>query len=548
MKQYLSRLFIALVLVSQTILLSPFVSVAAPQRLRRVDLIVSGGMVVTMDKDRRVIEDGAVAVERGRIVAVGKSSEIARQYAAREVINATGRAVVPGLINGHTHVPMTLFRGIADDLDLNEWLTKYIFPAEAKNVTEDFVRVGAQLGLAEMIRGGTTTYCDMYYFEDAVADETQRAGVRGVLGETVIDFPVPDNKTWADAMRYTDNFVQKWKGNVLVTPAIAPHAPYTVNEAHLREVKAFSDRTGAPIVTHVAETRKEVEDISRDHGARPVEYLARIGFLGPRDIFAHTVHLTEGEITLLKENGVGSVHNPQSNMKLGSGVAPVPQMLRAGVAVGLGTDGAASNNDLDMWEEMDTAAKLHKVATFDPKVISAEEAFTMATIEGARALHMDADIGSLEAGKRADIVVVDLDSLHQTPRYNIFSNLVYATKASDVRTVVIEGRVVMRDRRLLTLNEELIKQKARLLRERVSRSLSALRPNAEPKTDGETGRQGDGAMLDHATSFSPSPRLSVSPSPRLKIVACGVERRGGRGHNRVASYVVSEKASNNARF
>jgi 5-methylthioadenosine/S-adenosylhomocysteine deaminase len=396
-----------------------------------------------------------------------------RQYAAREVIDARGRAVIPGLINGHTHVPMTLFRGIADDLDLQEWLTKYIFPAEAKNVTEDFVRAGAQLGLAEMIRGGTTTYCDMYYFEDAVAEETERAGVRGLLGETVIDFPVPDNKTWPDAMRYTERFVARWKGNRLVTPAIAPHAPYTVSEAHLREVRAFSDRTGAPVVIHVAETRKEVEDISRDHGARPVEYLARIGFLSPRTVAAHTVHITEGEIGLLKASGVGSVHNPQSNMKLASGVAPVPQMLRAGVAVGLGTDGAASNNDLDMWEEMDTAAKLHKLTSFDPKVLTAEEALSLATINGARALHMDSDIGSLETGKRADIVIVDLDALHQTPRYNVYSNLVYATKASDVRTVVVEGRVVMRDRRLLTLNETLIKQKARALRERISRSLAA---------------------------------------------------------------------------
>jgi 5-methylthioadenosine/S-adenosylhomocysteine deaminase len=428
-----------------------------------------------MDKDRRVIEDGAVAVERGHIVAVGKRSEVIGQYTAREVIDARGRAVIPGLINGHTHVPMTLFRGIADDLDLQEWLTKYIFPAEAKNVTEDFVRAGTQLGLAEMIRGGTTTYCDMYYFEDAVAEETERAGVRGLLGETVIDFPVADNKTWPDAMRYTERFVARWKGNALITAAIAPHAPYTVSEAHLREVRAFSDRTGAPVVTHVAETRKEVEDISRDHGARPVEYLARIGFLSPRTVAAHTVHLTEGEIGLLKQYGVGSVHNPQSNMKLASGVAPVPQMLRAGVAVGLGTDGAASNNDLDMWEEMDTAAKLHKLATFDPKVITAEEALSLATVGGAKALHMDSEIGSLEAGKRADLVVVDLDALHQTPRYNIYSHLVYATKASDVRTVIIEGRVVMRDRRLLTLNEPLIKQKARAIRERISRSLSALK-------------------------------------------------------------------------
>ena len=469
MRAHLKRFLLCFALLSHALLFNA--AAAQPRRPKLMDIIVSGGTVVTMDASRSVIEDGAVVVYGGRIVAVGKREDILKRYVAREVIDARGRAVIPGLVNGHTHVPMTLFRGIADDLDLQEWLTKYIFPAEAKNVTEEFVRAGAQLGLAEMIRGGTTTYCDMYYFEDAIAEETERAGVRGLLGETVIDFPVPDNKTWADAMRYTERYVARWKGNKLVTPAIAPHAPYTVSEAHLREVKAFADRTGAFVVTHVAETRKEVEDISRDHGARPVEYLARIGFLGPREVFAHTVHLTEGEISLLKQNGVGSVHNPQSNMKLASGVAPVPQLMRAGVAVGLGTDGAASNNDLDMWEEMDTAAKLHKLTTNDPKVLTAEEALALATIGGARALHMDSDIGSLEAGKRADVVVVDLDALNQTPRYNIYSNLVYATKAADVRTVVIEGRVVMRDRRLLTLDEALIKQKARLLRERVTRSL-----------------------------------------------------------------------------
>ncbi|HEX8723341.1 MAG TPA: amidohydrolase [Pyrinomonadaceae bacterium] len=469
MRAHAKRLLLCLALLSQIVL--PPAASAARQRPRRVDLIVSGGTVVTMDAGRRVVEDGAVAVADGRIVAVGKRADVLRAYAAREVIDARGRAVIPGLVNGHTHVPMSLFRGIADDLDLNEWLTKYIFPAEAKNVTEEFVRAGTQLGLAEMIRSGTTTYCDMYYFEDAIAEETERAGVRGLLGETVIDFPVPDNKTWADAMRYTERFVARWKGNRLITAAVAPHAPYTVSEAHLREVRSFSDRTGAPVVTHVAETRKEVEDISRDHGARPVEYLARIGFLSPRTVAAHTVHVTEGEINLLKQSGVGCVHNPESNMKLASGVAPVPQMLRAGVALGLGTDGAASNNDLDMWEAMDYAAKLHKVATFDPKVVTAEEALMLATVGGARALHMEADIGSLEEGKRADLVVVDLDALHQTPRYSIYSHLVYATKAGDVRTVVVEGRVVMRDRRLLTLDEPLIKRRARAIRERISRSL-----------------------------------------------------------------------------
>src|ERR1044071_3456973 len=491
MSRHLLRLFVACVLIAQTTL---FVApAAAVQRQRRVDLIVSGGTVVTMDANRRVIEDGAVAVAGGRIVAVGTRAEVTGRYVARATIDARGAAVIPGLINGHTHVPMSLFRGLADDLDLNEWLTKYIFPAEAKNVTEEFVRTGTQLGLAEMIRGGTTTYCDMYYFEDAIADETSKAGVRGVLGETVIDFPVPDNKTWAEAMAYTEKFIKKWKGNALVVPAVAPHAPYTVSEEHLKDVRALSDRTGAPIVTHVSETRKEVEDLLKSKGASPVDYLARIGFLNNRVIAAHVVHPSPEEITVLKRLGVGVVHNPQSNMKLASGVMPVPQMLQLDLDLGLGTDGAASNNDLNMWEEIDTTAKLHKVFTMDPKVVTAQQAFEMATIRGARALHMERDIGSIEKGKRADLVIVDLDDLNQTPLYNIYSQLVYATKADDVRTVIVEGRVIMRDRRLLTLDEKDIKARARVFLERIIKSLAP--------TNTQTGKNQTGGLAQ-----SPSKR------------------------------------------
>jgi 5-methylthioadenosine/S-adenosylhomocysteine deaminase len=473
---------------------------------RSVDLVVRGGTVVTMDGRGTLIEDGAVAVHRGRIVAVGRRADVDRDFAGRETIEARGRVVMPGLINGHTHVPMTLFRGLADDLDLNEWLTKYIFPAEAKNVTEDFVRVGTRLGLAEMIRGGTTTYCDMYYFEDAIADETAKAGVRGVLGETVIDFPVADNKTFAEALSYTEKFIEKWRGHALVTPAIAPHAPYTVSEDHLKTVRDLSNRLRATIVIHVAETRKEVEDVTRDHNASPVAYLARIGFLYDRVIAAHTVHLTTEEIELLKRLGVGAVHNPQSNMKLASGVARVPEMLRADLSLGLGTDGAASNNDLSMWEEMDTAAKLHKLTTNDPRVVSAREVLEMATIRGARALHLERDIGSLERGKRADLIVVDMDALHQTPVYNVYSHLVYATKANDVRTVVIEGRVVMRDRRLLTLDEEAIKRDARAYRARISESLApaAVSPAATPR-----GVQGTGGATR-------TPKRNTPATPRKK--------------------------------
>lgn len=465
----IARTFLAVLLVA-----SSAAPAAAQRRKTAVDLLVVGGTVVTIDGRKRVIEDGAVAVSRGRIVAVGTRAEVTRRYAAGprgEVVDAAGKAVIPGLVNAHTHAPMVLFRGLADDLELMEWLTKYIFPAEAKNVTEEFVRAGTRLALAEMIRGGTTTYCDMYYFEDAIADETARAGVRGVLGETVIDFPVADNKTWAEAMAYTERYLRKWKGHALITAAVAPHAPYTVSEEHLREVRALADRTASPVVIHVAETRKEVEDVTKAHGATPVEYLARIGFLKDDVIAAHTVHLTEREIGLLRQHGVGSVHNPSSNMKLASGVAPVPQMLEREVRLGLGTDGAASNNDLDMWEEMDLAAKLHKLTTNDTRVLPADLALALATLGSARALHMEKEIGSIEEGKRADLVVVDLDTPHQQPLYNVYSQLVYATKAADVRTVVIEGRVVMRDRRLLTLDEAQVLRQARLFRQRISNSL-----------------------------------------------------------------------------
>jgi 5-methylthioadenosine/S-adenosylhomocysteine deaminase len=444
------------------------------RRMKQVDLLVLGGTLVSMDKERRIVLDAGIAIVGGRIVAVGSRRDISGTYTAPQTVNADGRLIVPGLINGHTHIPMTLFRGLADDLDLQDWLTKYIFPAEAKNVSEEFVRAGTRLGLAEMIRGGTTTYCDMYYFEDAIADETAKAGVRGVLGETIIDFPVADNKTNAEGMAYVAKFVQRWKGHELIVPAIAPHSPYTVSEEHLKAVHAFSESTGAPIVTHISETKREVDDSVKAKGASPIDYLSRIGFLSNKVIAAHVVWPSDEELDLLKKTGVGVIHNPQSNMKLASGVAPVPQMLKRGLLVGLGTDGAASNNDLNMWEEMDTAAKLHKVFSGDPKVLSAEEAFEMATIRGAQALHLETEIGSIEKGKRADLVIVERDSLNQIPLYNVYSDLVYATKANDVETVIINGRIVMRDRRLLTLNEQEIKASARRFRDQVTRSLGTL--------------------------------------------------------------------------
>lgn len=438
----------------------------------RVDTVIRGGTIVTMDGASRVIEHGAVAVRRDRIIAVGTAEEIATKYIAGRTINAAGKVVMPGLINTHTHVPMVLFRGIADDLELMEWLQKYIFPAEAKNVDEQFVRWGTKLGCLEMIQGGTTTYVDMYYFEDAIADETARAGMRAVLGETLIDFPAPDNKTWDAGIAYADKFTAKWKGHSLITPAIAPHAPYTVSTDHLKQAHAFSQRLGIPLVIHIAEDQAEVKTIQQRYGTSSVAYLDRIGLLDGRVIAAHMVWPTSDDIATLAKRSVGVAHCPQSNMKIAAGAAPVPQMLKAGVAIGLGTDGAASNNDLNLWEEMDTAAKLHKLISKDPTVVNAREALEMATIRGARAIHLDKEIGSLEAGKRADLIVVDVTSAHQTPIYSIYSQLVYATKASDVDTVMINGRVVMRNRRVLTVDERSARAKANEYRDRIRRSVA----------------------------------------------------------------------------
>ena len=458
------------------LLFSFTISISAATSKRRfaidVDLLIVGGTIVTMNAEREVIVNGAIGITNGKIDIMGTRNIVVKNTRAKRTISAAGKVIIPGLINTHTHVPMALFRGIADDMDLQEWLTKFIFPAEAKNVNEAFVRAGTRLGLAEMIRGGTTTYCDMYYFEDAIADETKKAGMRAVLGQTVIDFPAPDNKTFDDGMAYTERFIKKWQKDPLIVPAIAPHAPYTVSQEHLLAARDLSNRLNAPLVIHLAEANTETEFIQQKHkGMRPIEFVDSIGFLTDKTIAAHVIQANESELDILKRRGVGIAHNPQSNMKLAAGTAPVPAMLRRDIAVGLGTDGAASNNDLSMWEEMDTAAKLHKLISGDPKTLSAEQAFEMATIRGARALHLDKITGSLEAGKRADIAIVDMDSLNQTPYYNVYSALVYSTKATDVRTVIINGRVVMLDRRLLTLNERAIKIDANAYREKIIKSL-----------------------------------------------------------------------------
>lgn len=446
----------------------------APLPTSRVDLLVAGGTVVTMDGGRHVYEDGAVAITGDRIVAVGSRKDLALRYSAAREIDAHTRLVLPGLINGHTHVPMTLLRGIANDLKLQDWLTNYIFPAEARNVSEEFVVWGTRLALMEMIRSGTTTFADMYYYEDAIARETKAAGMRGVLGEAILDFPVPGYKSVDEGLAYTERFLQRWQGDPLIRAAVAPHSIYTASEKTLRESFALARRYGAPILIHLSETKKEVEDSRKKNNGSPVQYLERLGLLGPDVQAAHCVWMDGADIELLKQHDVGCVHNPSSNMMLASGVAPVVEMRAAGLRLGLGTDGpSGSNNDLDLMEEMDLAAKLQKITRMDPRALSAEQALAMATIDGARALHMEDEIGSLEAGKKADLVVLNLGGPHAVPVYDLYAQIVYALKGSDVETVLIGGRPVLEERKLLTLNEPEIMAKARAYGEQVKKSLAA---------------------------------------------------------------------------
>lgn len=430
--------------------------------------LVDGGLVVAMDKAGTVIPGGAVAVRRNRIEAVGPAAELASRFPGARRLDASGRIVLPGLINAHTHVPMTLFRGVADDLNLTDFLYGRIFPAEARFVDEEFVRWGTRLACLELLQGGVTTFVDMYYFEDAIAEEAARCGMRAVVGETLIDFPAPDNKTWADALAYTERFLVRWRGHPLITPAVAPHATYTVSADHLREAHSLAAKHDVPMLMHLAEARSEVESIREKYGKGPVEYVAGLGILDHRVLAAHMIWPTSAEIALLAERKVGVAHCPQSNMKGASGVAPVPALLAAGVAVGLGTDGAASNNDLSLWEEMDTAAKLAKVTSGDPKVVNARTALAMATRLGAEAVGLQQMIGSLEVGKRADLILVRTDSLHQIPHYDPYSLLVYATKACDVDTVIIDGELVVVAGRVLTVSEAAVRERVAAYQQRIT--------------------------------------------------------------------------------
>jgi len=438
--------------------------VAACAAQTPVDLIVEGDHVVTMNGDDPVLEKGAVVIDKGAILAVGPAAEISAKYRAHEKLPGKDRIVLPGLINGHTHAAMTLLRGIADDRELIDWLQNYIFPTEVRFVDPEFVRIGTELACWEMIRGGTTTFVDMYYFPDSVAQVVERCGLRALVASSVIDQKSPDAADAAEGLRRAGEFVRRWKGkNSRVMPIVGAHAMYTVKPEQLKQLRALALELGVPISIHVSESRFEIDYSQKNFGKTPIQHLEALGFFAGPTIAAHVVWPTEEDIPILVRRHVGVIHNPSSNMKISSGTAPVTAMLKAGVTVGLGTDGAATNNDLDMWEEMRLAAFLQKVSTMDPKVVPAATALRMATAGGAEAIGLGDKIGSLTPGRRADLIQVSLADPHFTPLYDVISHLVYVAHEQDVASMVVEGKVLMRDGKVLTVDTARVRAEANAL-------------------------------------------------------------------------------------
>lgn len=428
---------------------------------QEVDLLILGSYVVTMDEEMPIIRDGAVAVDRGLIVAVDREDVLREQFVGHEEIGGAGRVLLPGLINGHAHAAMTLFRGVADDLDLMTWLQNYIFPLEAKFVDPDFVDVGMQLACWEMIQSGITTFVDMYFYPDVGAQVVLDCGLRAVIAAPLIDFPSPGFEGWEDSFAEGLEFVKRWKGkSQRIMPALAPHAPYTVSPKHYLEVLAAARELDIPVTTHVSEDYAEVVDMRKRYGTTSVHHLDQLGVFDAPLIAAHVVWPEKSEISILAAKKVGVIHNPASNLKTGAGISPVPEMLAAGVRIGLGTDGAASTNDLDLWKEMRLAALIHKGANRDATLMPASTVLRLATLGGAEALGLENEIGSITPGKRADLIQVDIDTPRLMPLYDIVSHLIYAVEASDVVTTIVSGQVLMRDGEVLTLNAAEIKAAA----------------------------------------------------------------------------------------
>jgi len=445
-------------------LLTVFNSLAAAP----ADLIVNHAYLVTMNPSKTIYQDGAVVIKNGHILAVGPST-IAAQYTATKIIDAAGDIVVPGMINTHTHASMTVFRGLGDDVP--DRLQRFIFPLEHKLVDREIVYWGALYGMIEMIQGGVTTIADMYYFEDEVARGAQQIGIRAILGETVLNAPAPDAKEPYGGLAYAKKFIQDFRGDPLVTPAFAPHAPYTVDADHLREVQKEADALDVPVLMHVAEMPYEVSDIKKNFNKTPIEYLDSIGLLSRRLVAAHCIFATDSDIALLKARDVGVAHNIGSHIKSAKGVAPAWKMFTQGVRVGLGTDGPMSGNTLDIIGQLGYVAKVQKLANQDRNIVPATSVVEMATIGGARALHMEDRIGSLEPGKLADVIVLDHNSTTMTPFYDVYSTLVYAGSAHDVKTSIIQGRIVMQDRQITTVDVPMVREHIRALSRKITAAL-----------------------------------------------------------------------------
>ncbi|HEY5776049.1 MAG TPA: amidohydrolase [Xanthomonadales bacterium] len=443
----------------------------APSR-QQVDLIIKGDHVISMDAAGSVYQDAAVVVDQGLIVAIGPAGEILSAYQSDKVLEGDNRIVMPGLVNGHSHAAMTLLRGMAEDMALLEWLTKYIFPAEVEFVDAEFVRIGTQLACWEMIRGGTTTFVDMYYYPDVIAEVVESCGMRALVSATVIDRPSPDAVSASDSINKGLAFIQRWKGrNSRITPIFGPHANYTLDTEQLRATREAAINAGVGIAIHMSESMYEVEYSKTHYGKTSIELFDSIGLLDVPTIGAHVVWPTDAEIPILAKRKVGVIHNPTSNMKTAAGVSPVAKMLEAGIRVGLGTDGAASNNDLDMWEEMRLAAFLQKVSRMDPEVMPANTVLTMATRGGAEAIGLGDSTGSLEPGKRADLIQVSFDDVHFIPTYDVISHLVYVADEQDVASVVVDGKLLMQDRKMLTIDTKRVTKEAIELAGRIQRTM-----------------------------------------------------------------------------
>lgn len=432
------------------------------------DVVIHNGSIVTMNPAFDVIRDGLICIRDGKLERVSAGQAGCALPAAAETVDANGGIIMPGLVNTHTHLPMTLFRGLADDLPLQEWLNEHIFPAEAEHITPETVKAGALLACAELIRSGTTTCCDGYFFEDYVSEAVAEAGIRAILGQGVIDFPAPGVPQPSENIRQAEMFAEKWLNETpLIKPSVFCHSPYTCSAQTLQKAKSLADSKGVLFQIHVAETKKEFDQMRKAHGLTPIEYLEKIDILNPNTLLVHAIWLKKSDIERIAGCGAAVSVTTESEMKLASGIAPIADMIKAGIAVGLGTDGCASNNNLDLFEEMDFTAKLHKVNALVPTVMDAGSVLTMATIGAARAIGMDRTIGSVEVGKQADLIIIDTRKPHLVPMYNPVSHLVYSAKGSDVRDVIVAGRMLLKDGEFLTLDVEDIFNKVNTICSRI---------------------------------------------------------------------------------